>query len=92
MFGQLLKGLLKKQGQSFIQDKLGGNASILQNLFKFTGQGNPMSDIFGDKWQEGGGDNVPKSFGVQQPLHQRYQNQNQYGNFNFKDILKVLNR
>ena len=88
MFGQLLKGLLKKQGQSFIQDKLGGNASILQNLFKFTGQGNPMSDIFGDKWQEGN----PQEPQYMDMLHRpQMPTPNQKG-FNFKDILKVLNR
>ena len=99
MFGDLLKNLLQKQVQSSIQDRLGGTgASILGGLFGgdfgnlLGADKNPLQDIFGDKWQQGGGDmfNRYKDFRVQQPLHQRFKNQNQYGNFNFQDILKNL--
>jgi hypothetical protein len=88
MFGDLLKGLLQKKFQSTIQEKLGGNASIIQNLFKFTGQGNPMSDIFGDKWQEGS----PQQPQWMDMLHRPQSPTSNQEGFNFKDILKVLNR
>ena len=61
MFGDLLKNLLQKQVQSSIQDKLGGTgASILGGLFGgdfgnlLGADKNPLQDLFGDKWQNGG--------------------------------------
>ena len=63
MFGDLLKSLLQKQVKSSLQDKLGGpGASILGGMFggdfgdMFGGSKNPLQDLFGDKWQNGGGD------------------------------------